>query len=60
MNVIETVRTDRKALETELEMHGAVFKGKAILCPFHQDTHPSGSIYEKDGVREVAFPARLR
>jgi len=47
---LDTIRHDRNALKHELEAAGAKFKGSAILCPFHDDHHPSGGIYQgKDG-----------
>jgi len=44
------LKRDRGALELELINAGAVIKGKKVLCPFHDDHTPSGSVYEKDGV----------
>jgi len=46
----DTIRHDRDALRQELESAGAKFKGSAILCPFHEDKHPSAGIYERDGI----------
>ena len=43
---LKSQRTDRKALEHALHDAGAVFKGSAIKCPFHEDIRPSGSIYQ--------------
>ncbi len=43
---MKALRTNRKALEQALEQAGAEFKGSAIRCPFHDDQHPSGSIYQ--------------
>jgi len=44
-------RKDRNALEDALRAAGAKFKGKACSCPFHDDKHPSSSVYEaEDGV----------
>lgn len=44
-------RTDRAALMAELVEAGATVKGNEIKCPFHQDRHPSGSVYRgEDGV----------
>jgi hypothetical protein len=43
---LKSHRTDRKALEQALAEAGAEFKGSAIKCPFHEDHHPSGSIYQ--------------
>ncbi len=42
------VRRDRVALARELEQAGSQFKGNNCKCPFHEDTHPSGSIYADD------------
>jgi len=44
------LRGDKTALVAALEEAGAKFRGNACLCPFHEDTKPSGGIYEKDGV----------
>jgi MinD superfamily P-loop ATPase len=48
--LLEFQRNDRGALEAQLRAAGAVFKGTAIKCPFHDDRTPSASVYEKDGV----------
>ena len=42
----ERQRQDRTALEAELKSAGADIQGKAIRCPFHEDQHPSGSVYQ--------------
>ncbi len=42
------LHSDRGALEQALKNAGAVFKGKTIGCLWHQDDHPSGSIYQND------------
>lgn len=41
----DKLRADRGALEAALRQAGAVFKGRSIHCPFHDDRHPSGGIY---------------
>ncbi len=46
---IDTLKRDRKALVTELERAGAVVRGDAVKCPFHNDRNPSGSIYKAEG-----------
>jgi len=46
----ETIRADKSALVAVLQDAGAVFRGNACKCVFHQDTHPSAGIYLKDGV----------
>jgi len=47
---IDTQRT-KENLIAELTAAGAEFKGSAVRCPFHDDRHPSASIYEgKDGI----------
>jgi len=46
-------RNSKQCLLGELEMAGAKVKhdGKEIVCPFHEDRHPSGGIYQDaDGV----------
>lgn len=43
---LKSQRTDRKALEQALTDAGAIFKTGSVLCPFHKDTRPSGSIYQ--------------
>jgi hypothetical protein len=41
----------RSEIIAELEKAGATVKGNAIVCPFHNDTHPSGGVFEgRDGV----------
>lgn len=47
---LSTLHGDRGALEQALRDAGAVFKGNAIKCPFHDDQTPSASIYRgEDG-----------
>ena len=43
-----TERSSKDALVRELEAAGAVMKGKAVKCPFHQDKNPSGDIYQAE------------
>jgi DNA primase len=43
---IETQRQSRDALIRELEAAGATVRGAAISCPFHDDQHPSGGVYQ--------------
>jgi len=43
---LNNVRRDRAALVAELENAGAKFKGNSCTCPFHEDRHPSGGIYQ--------------
>jgi hypothetical protein len=46
----DTLRRDRRELEQALREAGAVFKGRLIGCPFHEDQHPSGGVYQgEDG-----------
>lgn len=40
------LRMDESALKSALVEAGAVFKGRTIRCPFHDDRNPSGSIYQ--------------
>ncbi len=47
MNAIqERQRQDRSALEAELKQAGAEIRGNVVRCPFHEDKHASGSIYQ--------------
>lgn len=47
----ESKRRDRGALEAELRAAGADIRGTTVKCPFHDDKHPSGSIYaDSEGV----------
>jgi len=52
MNDLElsNIKSDRGLLVAELLQAGAKFRGNTVFCPFHEDRHPSGGIYEKDGV----------
>lgn len=53
-------RQDRSALETELRAAGAEIRGNAVQCPFHEDRHASGSIYQgEDGVWRFKCNAAL-
>lgn len=47
---LAALRADEAALRKELESGGAVFRGRACRCIFHDDRHPSAGIYLKDGV----------
>jgi len=41
----------REILIAELELAGAQIRGNKILCPYHPDTNPSGSIFSgEDGI----------
>lgn len=44
-DVKEAIRFDRQALLNELIVHGAVVKGLAIKCPFHEDKNPSAGVF---------------
>ena len=46
----DLLRSDRAALEQALTEAGATVRGNSVLCPFHDDKHPSGSIYQHEGV----------
>jgi len=46
----ELNRSSSDDLLAELDAAGAVRRGTSIKCPFHEDDHPSGSVYEKDGI----------
>jgi hypothetical protein len=49
--MIHERQRSREELITELEAAGAVIRGNAIKCPFHDDHTPSGGAYQgKDGV----------
>lgn len=37
---------DRTSLVAELESAGATIKGNSVCCPFHDDSSPSGGIYQ--------------
>ena len=51
----DILRRSRGELERALRDAGAVFRGAAIKCPFHDDAHPSGSIYaDESGVWRFA------
>lgn len=41
----DILRKDRAALVREIEQAGSTFKGNACKCPFHDDKHPSASVY---------------
>ncbi len=45
-------RASKSDLLSELKTAGATIKadGREIICPFHEDKSPSGSVYEKDGI----------
>ena len=45
-NQTEKLKRNKKPLVDELKRAGAEIKGKSIKCPFHDDTHPSGGIYQ--------------
>ena len=45
---IETKRKDKSALLAELQAAGAKVRGDAVACPFHDDRHASGSVYQDD------------
>jgi len=47
---LENLRHDRDALVQELERSGAKIIGAKVLCPWHEDRNPSGSIFKgEDG-----------
>ena len=46
----DILRGDRAALEQALIEAGATIRGRSVLCPFHDDKHPSGSIYENEKI----------
>jgi len=49
--MIHPRQTQQQELINELDQAGAIFKGTAIVCPFHEDHNPSGGIFEgKDGI----------
>ena len=43
---IQTERRNRDALERELTEAGAEIRGAEVRCPWHDDRHPSGSIWQ--------------
>ena len=43
--IAENLRHDEGALRQALLDAGAIFKGKMIKCPFHDDQHPSSSMF---------------
>lgn len=45
---VKRIHSDRGALEQALRAAGATFKGKAVQCLWHDDTNPSGSVYQND------------
>lgn len=45
----DILRADQSALLSALERAGAdVTKPKSMRCPFHDDTHPSAGVYQRD------------
>lgn len=51
----DILRRSRGELERALRDAGAVFRGAAVKCPFHDDAHPSGSVYaDESGVWRFA------
>jgi len=46
MRTLDAKRHDRAALEAELKLAGATIRGATVKCPFHDDRHPSASIYQ--------------
>jgi len=51
MTNIDAKRHDRTALEAALREAGATIKGNVVKCPFHDDKHPSGSVYaDSEGI----------
>ncbi|HRS12979.1 MAG TPA: AAA family ATPase [Sedimentisphaerales bacterium] len=42
----EQLRQDRAALARELEQAGAEIRGSAVRCPWHDDRHASGSVWQ--------------
>lgn len=47
---LDSLRADRARLVAALTEAGAVVKGDSVKCPFHDDTDPSGGIFDSDGV----------
>lgn len=50
MNEVESIRASKDQLVSELRKLGSKVRGNSYSCPFHDDKHPSGSVYQKDGV----------
>jgi hypothetical protein len=50
MSDLTAVRSSRAQLEEELKLAGCTLKGNAWKCGFHDDNHPSGGVYQADGV----------
>jgi len=48
MTRTEAQRKDKSALLAELQAAGAKVRGGAVACPFHDDRHASGSVYEDE------------
>jgi len=46
MTTVSKLKQDRELLEHELKQAGAVITGDSVRCPFHDDTNPSGGIYQ--------------
>jgi len=42
-------RQSKDALLSELELAGATIRGKDVVCPFHEDRSPSGSVHADEG-----------
>ena len=40
-------KMNRVSLDDALRSAGGTIKGNAVVCPFHDDHKPSGSIYQK-------------
>jgi 5S rRNA maturation endonuclease (ribonuclease M5) len=50
MTQVDTLRSSRENLERELLEAGSRIKGNSCVCPFHEDKHPSASLYRgEDG-----------
>ena len=43
---IQVERQNREALERELTEAGAEIRGNEVRCPWHDDRHASGSIWQ--------------
>jgi KaiC/GvpD/RAD55 family RecA-like ATPase len=44
----DILHRDRGELEAALKDAGATIKGKTVKCPFHDDAHASGNLYESE------------